>query len=75
MKVILIEKNVPQLSLYTIARRTLVVAALCVLLYGIEKVGSKNYGAIRANEKPNNWLCRSILRVPSSDDVAETPTP
>jgi hypothetical protein len=42
-----------------------------VLLYAIEKVGSKNYSAIRAKKKAHNWLRRSFLRIPSSDDVAE----
>jgi hypothetical protein len=37
----------------------------------IEKVGSKNYGAIGAKKKGQNWLRRSFLRIPSSGDVAE----
>jgi hypothetical protein len=42
-----------------------------VLLYAIEKVGSKHYSAIRAKKKAHNWLRRSFLRIPSSDEVAE----
>jgi hypothetical protein len=42
-----------------------------VLLYAIEKVGWKNYSAIRAKKTAHNWLRRSFLRIPSSDDVAE----
>jgi hypothetical protein len=48
-----------------------VVLEFFVVLYAIEKVGSKNYSAIHAKEKAHNWLRRSFLRIPSSDDVAE----
>jgi hypothetical protein len=49
----------------------LVVLAFFVLLYAIEKVGSKKYSAIRAKKEAHNWLCSSVLRIPSSDDLAE----
>jgi hypothetical protein len=49
----------------------LVVLAFFVLLYAIEKVGSKQYSAIRAKKEAHNWLCSSVLRIPSSDDLAE----
>jgi hypothetical protein len=42
-----------------------------VLIYAIEKVGSKNYSAIRAKKKAHNWLRRSFVHISSSDDVAE----
>jgi hypothetical protein len=42
-----------------------------VLLYAIEKVGSKNYGVISGKKKTHNWLRRGFLPIPSSDDVAE----
>jgi hypothetical protein len=48
-----------------------VVLEFFALLYAIGKVGSKNYSAIRAKRKEHNWLRRSFLRIPSSDDVAE----
>jgi hypothetical protein len=47
-----------------------VVLGFFVLLYAIE-VGSKNYSAIRVKKNAHNWLRRSFLRIPSSDDVAE----
>jgi hypothetical protein len=47
------------------------VLGFFVLLYVIEKVGSKNYSAIRGKKKAHNWLRRSFLRIPSSDDMAE----
>jgi hypothetical protein len=42
-----------------------------LLFYAIEKVGSKNYSAIRAKKKARNWLRRIFLRIPSCDDKAE----
>jgi hypothetical protein len=48
-----------------------VVVELFVLLYAIEKVGSKTYNVIRAKKKTHNWLRRSFLRILSSDDMAE----
>jgi hypothetical protein len=48
-----------------------VVLGFFVLLYAIEKVGSKNYSVIRAKKKAHNWLRRSFLRILSSDDMAE----
>jgi hypothetical protein len=50
---------------------TCLVLEFFVLLYAIEKVGWKNYSAIRAKKTAHNWLRRSFLRIPSSDDVAE----
>jgi hypothetical protein len=58
-------------ALNAIACLPLVVLEFFVLLYAIEKVGSKNYSAIRAKKKTHNWLRRSFLRIPSSDDMAE----
>jgi hypothetical protein len=59
---------IPKVSLNAIACLPLVVLEFFVLLYAIEKVGSKNYSA---KKKAHNWLRRSFLRIPSSDDVAE----
>jgi hypothetical protein len=42
-----------------------------LLFYAIEKVGSKNYSAVRAKKKARNWLRRIFLRIPSCDDKAE----
>jgi hypothetical protein len=37
----------------------------------LKKLARKIYSAIRAKKKAHNWLRRSFLRIPSSDDVAE----